>query len=500
MTKLKRILTMGCAVALLTTGLAGCNGGSGKGINMDDPEITIMTSASQPESASEGSPVIEALEQYLGTKLKISFIPASGYDEKVTAAMGSGEYPMVMLVGTKTASIIQNARAGTFWEITDIFKDSDKYPNLAKSNEIVLNNISIDGKVYGIYRARTLGRSGMCIREDWLEKLGMSMPTTIDEFYEVLKAFKEKDPDGNGTDDTFGMIMTTSPTTLQALAIWFGAPNGWGEAADGTLQPDFTFDEYMECLKFLRKCYEEELINQDFATYDGAKWDEQFLSSRAGVIIDVADRSRRIAENMASSVPQAKVGVIGYLKQNATAEPKTLPTSGWKGFYVFPKAALPDESDLDFVLDKMDRMNDIEALNLMNFGIKGKHYEVDADGYAVISDDKSLAKEYSDLNQVATSIIDSPLKKRYSTDVAEKADVVMKDNEKYIVSNPAEPLVSDTYSKKGPQLDEIMSTAKTSFIVGKLDEVAYKAEIDRWKQQGGNDYIDEINKAYKELK
>lgn len=500
MTKLKRILTAGCAVALLATGLAGCSGGKGKGIDTENPEITIMTSASQPESASEGSPVIEALEQYLGTKLKISFIPASGYDEKVTAAMGSGEYPMVMLVGTKTASIIQNARAGTFWEVTDIIKDSDKYPNLSKMNDIVLNNISIDGKIYGIYRARTLGRSGMCIRQDWLETLGMQMPETIDDFYEVLKAFKEKDPDQNGTDDTFGMIMTTSPTTLQALSVWFGAPNAWGEAEDGTLKPDFMFDEYMECLKFLRKCYEEELINQDFATYDGAKWDEQFLSSRAGVIIDVADRSRRIAENMVSSAPQAKVGVLGYLKQNADAEPKTLPTSGWKGFYVFPKAAVPDESDLEFILDKMDRMNDIEALDLMNFGIKGRHYEVDADGYAVVSTDTSIAKEYADLNQVSTGIIESPLKKRYSTDVAEKADAVMKENEKYIVSNPAEPLVSDTYSRKGPQLDEIMSAAKTKFIVGQLDETAYNAEIERWKQQGGNDYIAEINEAYNKLK
>lgn len=499
MSKLKRILTAGCAVALLTTGLASCGGGGSASIDPENPIVTVMTSASQPESASPDSPVLEALEQYLGTQLDISFIPASGYDEKVTATMGSGEYPMVMLVGSKTASIIQNARGGTFWDITEKFKDSEKFPNLSQSNEVVLNNISIDGKIYGLYRARTLGRSGMCIREDWVENVGLQMPTTIDEFYEVLKAFKEKDPDGNGQDDTFGMIMTTAPTTLDALVVWFGAPNGWGEAEDGTLQPDFMFDEYMETLKFLKKCYDEELINQDFATYDGAKWDEQFLSSKAGVIIDVADRSRRIAENMASSTPEAKVGVLGYVKKDADSEPKTLPTSGWKGFYVFPTAALPQESDLDFVLTMMDKANDQEALNLMNFGIKGKHYEIDAEGYATLSEDVSIGKEYADLNQFATGIIETQLKKKYSTDVAAKADEVMKDNEKYVVSNPAEPLVSDTYSRKGPQLDEIMSAADTKFILGQIDEAAYKAEIERWKQQGGNDYMKEINEAYNAL-
>ncbi|MCH5184505.1 MAG: extracellular solute-binding protein [Oscillospiraceae bacterium] len=499
MTKLKRILTVGCAVALLTTGLTACKGGKGS-IDPDDPVITIMTSAAQPEPASEDSPVLEALEQYLGTRLQISFIPASGYGEKVTATMGSGEYPMVMLVETKTASIIQNARGGTFWDITDKIKDSAKYPNLSQANDVVLNNTSIDGKIYGLYRARTLGRSGMCIREDWLETLGMSMPETMDEFHEVLKAFKEKDPDGNGQADTFGMIMTTASTTLDAMVVWFGAPNKWGEAEDGTLQPDFMFDEYFECLKFLRTLYEEELINQDFATYDGAKWDEQFLSSRAGVIIDVADRSRRIAENMAKSTPKAKVGVIGYVKRDAGSEARTLPTSGWKGFYVFPKPAVPQESDLDFILDKMDKMNDQEALNLMNFGIKGRHYEIEEDGFAKISEDTSIGKEYADLNQVATGIIETQLKKRYSTDVAEKADIVMKDNEKYIVSNPAEPLVSDTYSMKGPQLDEIISSANTKFIVGKIDEAAYKKEIEKWRSQGGDEYIKEINDAYNALK
>jgi len=496
MTKLKKILMVGCAVALLTTGLAGCGDSSKNAIDLQNPSITVMTSGSQPESASDDSQVVKALEQYLGTDLKINFIPASGYDEKVTATLGSGQYPMVMLVGSKSSSIINTARSGAFWDITDKIKDAAKYPNLSQANEVVLNNTSIDGRLYGLYRARTLGRSGMSIRQDWIEKLGMQMPTTIDEFYEVLKAFKEKDPDGNGQDDTFGMIMTTSPTTLEAMAIWFGAPNKWGEGPDGKLQPDFMTEEYFNCLKWLRKCYSEELINQDFATYDGTKWDEQFLSNKAGAIIDVADRSRRIAENMAKSTPEAKVGVIGYLKANDSAEPKTLPTSGWKGFYVFPKSVLPNESDLEFVLKMMDKANDQEALNLMNYGIKGRHYEIDEDGYAVLSTDVSLNKEYSDLNQFATGIIETQLKKRYSTDVAEKADMVMKDNEKYIVANPAEPLVSETYSFRGPQLDEIISSANTKFIIGQIDETAYKAEIERWKQQGGTDYIKEINEQY----
>ena len=61
-------------------------------------------------------------------------------------------------------------------------------------------------------------------------------------------------------------------------------------------------------------------------------------------------------------------------------------------------------------------------------------------------------------------------------------------------------MVSNTYSMKGPQLDAIISSANTKYIVGQIDETQYKAELEKWKQQGGADYIKEINEAYKALK
>ena len=67
------------------------------------------------------------------------------------------------------------------------------------------------------------------IRKDWLDKLGLEQPKTIDDFYNVLKAFKEQDPDGNGANDTYGMIVTDYlDGPLNNIAIWMGAPNQYG--------------------------------------------------------------------------------------------------------------------------------------------------------------------------------------------------------------------------------------------------------------------------------
>ena len=493
----KKVAVTALAAIMLTGSLAGC-GTKTATIDKENPEISVMTKAFNPESAPADSPVVQKLEEYLGTKLNISWIPSSGYDEKVTAAMGSGEYPHAMLVGSRSSSVIQNSRAGTFWDVTDKLTDAKKFPNLAQSNPTVNHNTSIDGRVYGVYRARTVGRAGVSIRKDWLDKLGLDMPKTIDDFYQVLKAFKEKDPDGNGKDDTYGMIVTNYlDGPLKNLAIWMGAPNAWGlNKETNQLEPDFMAPEFLEALKFMQKCYSEGLINQDMSTYSSDKWNEQFLSGNAGVIIDGADRARRLAQNIQGINPNAVVDVFGYVKKDANSEARTLPTNGYDGYYVFPTTSVATEEDLDFILGVMDKANDQEALMLMNYGIEGRNYNLNADGYVEKVDDASLTKEYADLNQFATGIIATEKTVAYTTEVAEKIDKVYKDNETHAIANPCEPYVSDTYSTAGPQLDAIMSEANTKFIVGQISEDDWKKAVERWKSMGGEQVIKEMNEAY----
>ncbi|MBQ3471460.1 MAG: hypothetical protein IJH17_03705, partial [Clostridia bacterium] len=93
-------------------------------------------------------------------------------------------------------AFLQAVRTGDFWDITDIFKDSSKYPNLSQANADVNHNISIDGKIYGIYRSRTIGRAGISVRKDWLDRLGMTTTETVEEFSQMLRRFTEDDPDG----------------------------------------------------------------------------------------------------------------------------------------------------------------------------------------------------------------------------------------------------------------------------------------------------------------
>ena len=173
-----------------------------------------------------------------GTKLDIQWVPDGTYDEKVNASFATGTLPQVTYL--KNAASLVNMRDairnGQFWEIGPLL---DQYPNLSKLKPDVLKNTAVDGKIYALYREVPLSRQGIIYRKDWADKLGLSAPTNIDEFYNMLKQFKEKDPDGNGQDDTIPLTDRNDLIygAFKTVSSWLGTPNNWGEK-DGKLAPN----------------------------------------------------------------------------------------------------------------------------------------------------------------------------------------------------------------------------------------------------------------------
>src|SRR5690625_2044814 len=167
-------------------------------------DISIMTTAHTPDPPGSDSPALQALEEYTNTNLEMIFVPNSNYEDRFNITLGSGDLPSIMLAD-KTPSFVQAVRDGAFWDITDYIDD---YENLGQLNEIVRDNVSIDGRIYGLPRSRPLGRMAVTIRKDWLDNVGLDMPETIDDFYEVLRAFTYDDPNGTGKDDTVGIVIS----------------------------------------------------------------------------------------------------------------------------------------------------------------------------------------------------------------------------------------------------------------------------------------------------
>ena len=506
----KKITSAAILAALLAGTLAGCKSTSDKITTTPDGkrQISIMTAAYSPSSASDDAaknPIMKEVEDKLGVDIKIRYAASSNFGEKVTAAMAADTYPNILKVPSRTAAIIQNCRHGTFWDITDKFTEkkadgSYKFPNLAKAKPEILHNMSIDGRVYGVYSSRALGRNGATIRKDWLENIGYDhYPETMDELYDVCKKFKQNDPDGDGKDDTYGMIMSSFAQQIQMLTVWAGAPNTYGIDANGDLQPAFYFPEYLEGLKFLKKLNDEGLVNQGWATFDPNNLNQPMINNEGGIILDVVDRARRVQNNM----PEAVIGVFGAVAPKAGEKARVLPTTGYNGFFAFPKASVTSEAELDECLTLMDRFEDPEISDLLQKGIEGRHYEVVDGYYQKFKDEKgkditTYDKEFADFNQILSFVSgnESPLKTKYATKCAEEVDIIQKSNDEFTIPNPAEPYISQTASLMGSALDDIISEANTKFARGDIDENGWKNAVREWQKKGGLKVIEELNEAY----
>ncbi len=268
----------------------GESGGDDAGDRM---HLRVFVPTFSTEPPTDDSPVLKEIEDYTNKEITMEWVPNSNLEDKFNITLSSGDLPHVMYVPNKSPSFISAVEDGAFWELGPYLKD---YPNLSQTNEIVLNNSSINGKIYGIYRSRDLGRNGVIIRKDWLQNLGLEEPKTIDEFYNMLKAFSEEDPDGNGEDDTYGMVVSKYEGPWDVMQTWFGVPNKWGEDENGELYPFFMDDNYIEALNFFKKLYDEGLVNEDFAVMDPAQWSEPVIGGEAGVQVNVLDEGHRIQE------------------------------------------------------------------------------------------------------------------------------------------------------------------------------------------------------------
>ncbi|MFH5185225.1 extracellular solute-binding protein [Paenibacillus sp. TAB 01] len=154
--------------------------------------INIMMELTLTEPPADDNPVKQEIEKRTNTKLNISWVSSNNFVEKQNVTLASGDIPELMMVNDAyDPQVMMLARQGAFWDITPFVKD---YPNLQALQADSWKNTSIDGKSYGVPRLRALigGGNFPLIRKDWLDQLGLKQPETMDDIYQVFKAFTEQ--------------------------------------------------------------------------------------------------------------------------------------------------------------------------------------------------------------------------------------------------------------------------------------------------------------------
>jgi putative aldouronate transport system substrate-binding protein len=380
------------------------------------------------------------------------------------------------------------------------------YPNLARADKDILNNVSIEGRYFGIYRARDYPRTGMIYREDWLQNLGLAVPKTLDELYNVLRAFTYNDPDKNGRDDTFGMNWCTYLGPFNALAVMHGAPNKFGDR-NGKLTPWFEYDEFVEAMNFSKRLYDEKIINQDFAATSTGDWALAFGRGQAGWHIDVADEASRSANRLLQNglMTQADfdagkyVGVMGAVANKAGQTRVIAANDGHQGYVAISTVGAKTIQDLAYYLDFMDKCNSADGQTLLNWGVEGVNYTKTADGQAKtipaaeIPNGWNVIEGTNQFRMLSDQGLPSVLN-AYQVKHTEVFRQIATQAVPNLSSSIA--MFSPTWTSKSSSLDQIISDAVYNYIMGRIDRAGFNAEKARWYAEDGQKALDELQKAY----
>ena len=172
-------------------------------------------------------------------------------------------------------------------------------------------------------------------------------------------------------------------------------------------------------------------------------------------------------------------------------------TSGYSGIMAIPKSSVKTEEELKKVLAFLNKLGDKEMQNLYTWGVEGVHYKV-VGGKFEFTDFDRYGKEVEPV--IAQLKYDENLLavRGDKPPIQAKAEMYTQKNNipSTLVHDLVLPLVSETQTLKGSELDKIVDDARVKFIMGAIDEAEFRRAVDQWLNQGGKDIINEYNKQY----
>ncbi|NMA82915.1 MAG: hypothetical protein GX962_03510, partial [Epulopiscium sp.] len=108
-----------------------------------------------------------------------------------------------------------------------------------------------------------------------------------------------------------------------------------------------------------------------------------------------------------------------------------------------------------------------------------------------------LLKETKDINQLHMGIPGDLFYVVKDSPIRDKIQMMIEENKKIVINNPAEGLTSDIWSQKGKGLDDILDNARVRYIMGQMNEDELEQAYGLWEQAGGLELIEELNQLYK---
>ena len=286
--------------------LAGCGGGggtsdggsgSGSGSGFADGQlnsINIIVDGTVTATVDAGQAEFKAQwEEAVGEKLghpitlNITQLDHSDYSGTVSRTLTTGQpgdagYPDALIMSA--TMLRQYQTTGLLWNLASAY-DNAEFQSRVNFPQVNENIRTADGAQYGF--APTYGNGCVTyIKQGWLDAAGKTIDDikTFDDYYALLKAFTENDPDGNGAGGTYGVIaagfgkLDEAPFINYMPEFWQGAYPSFYQK-DGTWVDGFTEQATIDALGRLHQAYADGIIDPDTEEAGTKQAREKFFSN-----------------------------------------------------------------------------------------------------------------------------------------------------------------------------------------------------------------------------
>lgn len=449
--------------------------------------ITIMVNGTLVDAASGQQQFKDKFFELDGVKLEVIQPDHNTYNDQVALAFTAGMEADALILGSdKYAAYAAN---GALWDMTEAWENSESKASGIVGNQYI-EALKIDGKLYGFAPARGNG----CLtyfRQDWLDNLGLKAPTTYDEYIEVLRAFTEDDPDGNGQKDTFGVTAAgifskEAPFTNYLPEFWQDASPDFYQKADGTWVDGFLEENLVGALTRLKDAYSKGYIDIEVASNTTSACRDKYYAGNVGVFTYWAGKWQvTLEQNVQANFPNATlVGIepIAELGQYIERQPPV---------WAITNSAKNPEGVFKYLLETMVDGGDGQML--WTYGAEGTHYEVKADGtYAQLPDPEVPT------NTFLSAHIDPVLTIANWVDPLESSrdERINKSNEIFVANSYVAPLVVQTEAmgNYAATLNDIRQAIVADVVTGSL---SVEDGIAQYKEQAASmseEILAELNK------
>ena len=228
--------------------------------------ISVLTQFTAGLGDIANSQFTKDYEKMTNMKIKWNLTPQSEINSAVALAFQSGNLPDI-ITGTiiDHDDMLQYSQEGTFVEITkDLLKEwaPNIYATYNENPEAWKKTVTSDGKMYalaGFSKDWNYAQHYLWVRTSWLNKLGISKPKTMDQFYEMLVAFKNSDPNGNGQQDEIPYATWSSTGFL--FNPW-GFTSAISVSKSGKVTNMYNTSNMKNCVSYWAKIYKEGLVDK----------------------------------------------------------------------------------------------------------------------------------------------------------------------------------------------------------------------------------------------